>query len=116
MVCVLQNCLGFRAALCSTALSRRELRQNPVPDIKVTGNLRSGRVADRHLRNLYQAGFNGINQTEIAYHPGKRFIRFLSDASQEIRSRREINAEVDAAPLVNAVKSVDPDCRFLEEF
>ena len=43
--------------------------------------------------------------------------RFVScpTRAEEVRRRREVDAEVDAAQLVDAVQPVDPDRRLLEE-
>ena len=53
---------------------------------------------------------------EIADHPWERPIGVLSDAAEEIGRCRQVDAEVDAAQLVDAVQSLDPDRRFLEIF
>src|SRR5437667_12660403 len=87
-----------------------------MPDVEVAGNCCSGRVAHCELRNLHQAGFNRINQPEVADDPWERPVRCLPNSPQEIRRCRKIDAEIDATQLLNSVQTFDPHRGFLEEF
>ncbi len=86
-----------------------------MPDIEVTRDCLPGRVADRKLRNLDQPRLDGINQAEVAHDPRERPIGLLPDFAKEIRRRRKIDADIDAAELVDAVEPIHPDGGLLLE-
>ena len=73
------------------------------------------RVAHGKLRNLRQPRLDGVDQAEIADDPRKGPVRVLADAAQVIRRGRQVEAEIDAPQLVDAVQPVDPDRGLLEE-
>ena len=83
-----------------------------MPDVEVAGNFRAGGIADGQLRNLHQAGLDGVDQAEVADDPGERLIRLLPDATKEIRRCRQVDAEVDPPHPVDAVQPLDPDGGF----
>ncbi len=67
------------------------------------------------MRNLDQAGFNGVCQREIADHPRERPIAVLTDTAEEIWRCGQIHAEVDAAQFVNPIEPLDPYRGFFVE-
>ena len=106
---------GFGLARLPPRSAGVSLRQDPVPDVEVAGDRRAGRVADGELRNLHQPRLDGVGQPEVAHDPREGPVRLLPDPAEEVGRRREVDAEVDAAQLVDAVEAVDPDGRLLEE-
>src|SRR6185295_13650695 len=115
MMRVLEYRFRLRACPPSAPLCGRELRQYPMPDVEVTWNRRAGRITNRELRNLYEAGFDGVNQSKVAHHPGEWAIRRLADSTEIVRRRRKINAEVYPSKLIDSVETVYPNRRLLEE-
>jgi hypothetical protein len=111
----LEHGFRLRRPLPPAAFGRRELRQDPAPDVEVAGDGSAGRVAHGELRDLDEAGLDGIGQREVADDPRKRPVRLASDAAEEVRRGRQIHAEVDAAKLLDAVETVDPHRGFLQE-
>src|SRR5208282_2546452 len=97
MMGVLENGFWLWAAFLAATFGRRQMRQNPLPNVEVARYLGSRGVSDGQLRNLHQACFNRINQSKIADHPRKGLVRFLSDSAQEIRRGRKVDADVDPA-------------------
>src|SRR5437667_11329089 len=116
MMSVFQNCFRFWIGALASTLRRRQLRENPMPNVEVAGNCRPSRVAYRELRNLHQAGFNCINQPEIAHNPWERAVRCLPNSPQEIRRCRKIDAEIDATQFLDSVQTFDPHRGFFEKF
>ena len=64
----------FFAFLAAT-FGRRQLRQNPLPNVEVARYLGSRGVSDGQLRNLHKPCFNRVDQSEIANHPRERLVR-----------------------------------------
>ncbi len=112
---VLQDRLGLRRSARAAAFGGRQLRFDPSPDVEVAGDLGAGGVAHGELRDLDQPGLDRVGEREVADHPRERPVGVLADAPQEVRRRREVDAEVDAAELVDAVEPVDPHRGFLVE-
>ena len=111
----LEDRLGLGIGSLAAALGRGQLGQDPVPDVEVTRDRRPGRVADRELGNLDQPRLDGVDQAEVAHDPRERPVGLLPDPAKEVRGCREVDADVDATELLDAVQPVDPDRRLLLE-
>ena len=111
----LQDRLGLGVGPLAAALGRRQLGQDPLPDVEVARDRRARRVAHRELGNLHQAGLDGVDQAEVADDPRERPVGLLPDPAEEVRSCREVDAQVDSPHLLNAVQTIDPDRRLLLE-
>ena len=69
-------------------------------------------VTNDYTRRFYEAGFDGIVQTEITDNPGKQRFLIRPLARWRKRGGREIKAAENFPRLVNAVKTAHPDGRF----
>jgi hypothetical protein len=67
------------------------------------------------LRDFDQPGLDGVGQAEVAHNPRKNRIRRRAGAANEIRGRRQIDAEIDPSQLVDPVEAVHPDGRLFDE-
>ena len=91
---------------------------HPPPDIEICGLLGAGDIARRQLRNLHEAGLDGVQKAEVGHNPRERLSDLVARALDIERRSRKIDAKMDAAPpaaarqLVDAVKAFDPDRRF----
>ena len=70
-VCILEHRLRLHASPPAAALRRGQLRKDPAPDVEVAGDGGAARVPHRELRDLDQAGFDGVDEPEVAHHPRK---------------------------------------------
>ena len=112
---VLQHGFGLRVRAFPSALGGGELAHDPAPDVEVRGLLLPARVGVRELRDLDQAGLDRVREAEVAYDPREDPVRVLAGPCEVVRRRRKVDAEVDAAMLVDAVEAVDPDRRLVRE-
>jgi len=83
--------------------------------VEVAGHLASGRVADGKLGNLDEPGLDRVGEAEVAHDPREGPVRVLTHPAEEVRCRREVQAEVDSSQRVDAVQALDPDRGLLEE-
>lgn len=108
-MCVLEHRLGLHPGAPAAAFRRRQPGQNPAPDVEVAGNGAAAGIANRELRDLHQAGFDCVYESEVTHHPRERPVGVLPHAAQIVGGRREVDALIDTAVVVDAVEAVDPD-------
>src|SRR5688572_11215764 len=108
MLCVLEDCLRLRVRPLAAPLGGGELAHDPAPDVEVGRLLLAGRVGVRELRDLDQARLDCVRKAEVTDYPREDAVRVLPCASEIVRRRGKIDAEVDSPMLVYAIEAVDP--------
>src|SRR5579872_349954 len=114
-MCILQNRIGLWRCLPAAALCRRQLRQNPLPNIEITGDLLAGGIARRKLRYLHQPALNRVYKPEIANDPWEGLIGLRGYAAKVVRCSRQVDAKVHATHPVDLVETIYPDGRLVKE-
>lgn len=80
-----------------------------LPEIAVFGDGMSGVVIGWHTRNLYQTGFDGVDESEVGYDPIEwRPGTFPKDAGVHGRGG-EVDCAYDSPVSLDAFKAIDPD-------
>ena len=113
---ILEDGLRLGVRLFSAPFGRRQLGQDPAPDVEIARDLGARRVAHGELGDLDQPRLDRVGQAEVAHHPGEDPVRILAYPAEEIGRRGEVEAEVDPAQPVDPVETVHPDGGLPEEF
>ena len=96
-----QHRFRFRVRRFTASFRPRKSAQDPLPDVEIAGNIGAARIADAELRDLGQSRFDRIDQAEIADDPRKRPPGLRPHSAEKVGRRRQIDAQVDAALLVD---------------